>query len=69
MRMTETSIRDGLRHGIPLIVPTAALGVSFGVLAKPIMGPVAPVVMSGWVVGGQVFAESMNDQQEKSKFQ
>jgi 4-azaleucine resistance transporter AzlC len=57
MRVTETRIRDGLRHGIPLVVPTAALGVSFGVLAKPVMGPVAPVVMSVVVFsGGAQFA-------------
>src|SRR5918912_1596672 len=57
MRVAETSIRDGLRHGVPLFVPTAALGVSFGVLAKPIMGTVAPVAMSVLVFsGGAQFA-------------
>ena len=57
MRVTDTRIRDGLRHGVPLFLPTAALGVSFGVLAKPLMGPVAPVVMSVVVFsGGAQFA-------------
>src|SRR5215211_2785189 len=53
----DTPIRDGLRSGLPLVIPTAALGVSFGVLAKPIMGAVAPVVMSVLVFsGGAQFA-------------
>src|SRR5919197_5931986 len=57
MRVTDTRIRDGLRHGVPLFLPTAALGVSFGLLAKPVMGPVAPIVMSVVVFsGGAQFA-------------
>jgi predicted branched-subunit amino acid permease len=57
MRATETSIRGGLNRGIPLAFPTAALGVSFGVLAKPVIGSVAPVVMSVLVFsGGAQFA-------------
>jgi predicted branched-subunit amino acid permease len=50
-------IRSGLRAALPLIVPTLALGVSFGVLAEPVMGPVAPIVMSIVVCsGGAQFA-------------
>jgi len=57
MTVMDTPIRDGLRSGLPLVIPTAALGVSFGVLAKPIMGAVAPVVMSVLVFsGGAQFA-------------
>jgi predicted branched-subunit amino acid permease len=57
MQAMESRIRDGVRRGRPLFVPTAALGVSFGVLAKPVMGPVAPVVMSVVVFsGGAQFA-------------
>lgn len=50
-------IRSGIRAALPLIVPTLALGVSFGVLAEPVMGPVAPIVMSVVVCsGGAQFA-------------
>lgn len=57
MQRPDSPIRDGWRRGIPLFFPTAALGVSFGVLAKPVMGAVAPVVMSVFVFsGGAQFA-------------
>jgi 4-azaleucine resistance transporter AzlC len=57
MKMAETSVRVGLGRGLPLVLPTAALGISFGVLAKPIMGMAAPVVMSVIVFsGGAQFA-------------
>jgi predicted branched-subunit amino acid permease len=50
-------IRSGIRAALPLIVPTLALGISFGVLAEPVMGSVAPVVMSIVVFsGGAQFA-------------
>lgn len=45
-------LRDGVRAAAPVIVPTLALGISFGVLAEPVMGDVAPVVMSVIVFGG-----------------
>jgi branched chain amino acid efflux pump len=56
--MERTSeIRSGVRAALPLVVPTLALGVSFGVLAEPVMGSVAPVVMSILVIsGGAQFA-------------
>ena len=41
-----------MRKGLPLVLPTFALGISFGVLARPVMGPVAPVVMSVTVFSG-----------------
>src|SRR3954463_8471737 len=57
MPVTDTSIRAGLRKGLPLLLPTGALGISFGVLAEPVMGKVAPVVMSVIVFsGGAQFA-------------
>src|SRR5689334_17631733 len=34
------------------MLPTAAGGISFGVLAQPVMGPVAPIVMSLVVFSG-----------------
>jgi 4-azaleucine resistance transporter AzlC len=45
-------LRNGLRAAAPVIVPTFALGISFGVLAEPVMGEVAPVVMSIVVFAG-----------------
>lgn len=48
----HSDIRTGVRRGLPLIVPTLALGVSFGVLAEPVMGSVAPIVMSVVVFAG-----------------
>jgi 4-azaleucine resistance transporter AzlC len=47
-----SNIRDGVRAGLPLILPTFAGGIAFGVLAQPIMGSVAPVVMSLVVFSG-----------------
>jgi 4-azaleucine resistance transporter AzlC len=47
-----TDIRTGIRAGLPLFLPTLALGVSFGVLAKPVMGTAAPIVMSVVVFSG-----------------
>jgi 4-azaleucine resistance transporter AzlC len=38
--------RSGLKAGVGFALAAFVLGVSFGVLAEPIMGPVAPVVMS-----------------------
>lgn len=41
-----------MRAGLPLVVPTLALGITFGVLAKPVMGTLAPIVMSIVVFSG-----------------
>src|SRR5918997_4006005 len=48
----SSDIRTGVRAGLPLVLPTLAIGVSFGVLAQPVMGSVAPVVMSLIVFSG-----------------
>jgi 4-azaleucine resistance transporter AzlC len=45
-------IRRGIRAGLPLALPTMAVGVSFGVLAAPVMGTVAAIVMSLVVYAG-----------------
>lgn len=45
-------IRDGVRAGLPFVIPTLAVGVTFGVLAEPVMGQVAPIVMSIVVFAG-----------------
>jgi predicted branched-subunit amino acid permease len=49
---STSEIRDGVRAGLPLVLPTLAIGITFGVLAKPVMGPVAPIVMSVVVFSG-----------------
>src|SRR5690242_17639376 len=41
-----------MRKALPLILPTAAIGISFGVLAQPRMGSLAPIVMSMLVFSG-----------------
>src|SRR3954471_20659792 len=43
---------SGLRARLPLVAPTFAGGFSFGVLAQPVMGSVAPVLMSLTVFSG-----------------
>jgi 4-azaleucine resistance transporter AzlC len=53
----DSEIRAGIRAALPFVLPTLLLGASFGVLAKPVMGPVAPIVMSIVVFsGGAQFA-------------
>lgn len=42
----------GLRAGMGFALASFVVGVSFGVLAEPLMGPVAPVVMSAFVFAG-----------------
>jgi predicted branched-subunit amino acid permease len=45
-------VRRGIRAGLPLALPTLVIGISFGVLAAPITGSVAAIVMSGIVFAG-----------------
>ena len=47
-----TPYLDGLKAGVGFALAAFVLGVSFGVLAEPIMGPVAPVVMSAVLFAG-----------------
>ena len=44
--------RAGLKAGVGFALAAFVLGVSFGVLAEPLMGPVAPVVMSAVLFSG-----------------
>jgi len=44
--------RAGIRRGIPFGIAVFAIAVSFGVLARPLMGSVAPIVMSILVFSG-----------------
>ena len=48
----HSNMSAGVRAGLPLLLPTLALGVSFGVLARPVMGPAAPIAMSILVFSG-----------------
>jgi 4-azaleucine resistance transporter AzlC len=48
----SVDIRSGMRAGLPLVLPTLAVGLSFGVLAQPVMGSIAPVIMSLVVFSG-----------------
>jgi len=53
----EHTLRDGLRAALPLLLPSLALGMSFGVLAQPLMGSFAATIMSMTVfAGGAQFA-------------
>jgi 4-azaleucine resistance transporter AzlC len=44
--------RAGFRAGLPMVLPSIAIGTSFGVLAQPVMGSIAPIVMSIVVCSG-----------------
>jgi 4-azaleucine resistance transporter AzlC len=46
------AIAAGVRAGVPYALAGALLAFSFGVLARPVMGPVAPIVMSVVVFAG-----------------
>src|SRR5919202_829405 len=50
--MVSRDLVRGARAGLPLLLPTLAIGVSFGVLAEPVMGAVAAVAMSVVVFAG-----------------
>jgi predicted branched-subunit amino acid permease len=50
--MSLAPYRSGLRAGVGFGLAALVLGISFGVLAEPLMGPVAPVVMSAIVFAG-----------------
>lgn len=44
--------RAGIRRGLTFGIAVFAIAISFGVLARPVMGPVAPIVMSIAVFSG-----------------
>src|SRR3954470_256866 len=48
----SSPLSAGVRAGLPFVLPTLALGASFGVLAEPVMGKIAPIVMSVVVFAG-----------------
>jgi 4-azaleucine resistance transporter AzlC len=45
-------LRAGMRAGAPIAIASLLLGTSFGVLAEPVMGASAPIVMSAIVFAG-----------------
>jgi 4-azaleucine resistance transporter AzlC len=47
-----TRLRDGAKAGLPFVLPTFAIGISFGVLAEPVMGAFAAIAMSILVFAG-----------------
>jgi predicted branched-subunit amino acid permease len=49
---SKVAFAAGFRAGIPYAVAALLLAISFGVLAEPVMGPVAPIVMSAVVFAG-----------------
>ncbi len=46
------SLRAGVRAGLPFAVAAGLVAISFGVVAEPVMGAVAPIVMSATVFAG-----------------
>lgn len=52
MEAPPADLRDGIRAGVPFGAAAFALAISFGVLAEPLMGKVAPIVMSVVVFAG-----------------
>lgn len=48
----DATLADGIRAGLPLVLPAFAIGTSFGVLAEPEIGAVATIVMSVIVFAG-----------------
>ena len=52
MRWTPKAWPEGLRASIPLALPIAAIGVSFGLLAGPLLGAIPSIIMSAVVWSG-----------------
>jgi predicted branched-subunit amino acid permease len=50
--MRRDSLRAGIRAGLPFSVAAGVLAVSFGVLAEPVIGTAATLVMSALVFAG-----------------
>ena len=45
-------MKDGIKAGLVFTIPTLALGASFGILAEPVMGATAAILMSIFVFAG-----------------
>jgi predicted branched-subunit amino acid permease len=46
------TLRDGIRVGIPFGIAAGLVGISFGVVAQPVMGAGAAIAMSAFVFAG-----------------
>lgn len=51
-RFNPSSFWAGFRAGMPFAVAAALVGISFGVLAEPVLGAAATLVMSAFVFAG-----------------
>jgi predicted branched-subunit amino acid permease len=51
-RTEAERLRAGIRRGLPFGFAVCAIAISFGVLARPLMGAAAPIVMSVVVFSG-----------------
>src|SRR4029450_7098601 len=45
-------MQRGIKAGLVFTIPTLALGASFGILAEPVMGATAAILMSVFVFAG-----------------
>lgn len=52
MAEASLSFAHGARKVVPYSIAVIGFGISFGVLARPVMGPVAPIVMSATTFAG-----------------
>lgn len=52
MKWTPKAWPEGLRASMPLALPIAAVGMSFGLLAGPVLGAIPSIVMSAVVWSG-----------------
>jgi 4-azaleucine resistance transporter AzlC len=50
--LADAGFRSGARASVPYSVATTLVGISFGILARPVMGPVAAIAMSVIVFAG-----------------
>lgn len=55
----KRTYRDGMRMALPIFLPTLALGISFGVIAAPVIGHTAASVMSVVVFAGSAQVASV----------
>jgi 4-azaleucine resistance transporter AzlC len=55
----KRAYRDGMRLALPLFLPTLAIGISFGVIAQPVIGSTAASVMSVVVFAGSAQVASV----------
>jgi 4-azaleucine resistance transporter AzlC len=53
-------MKQGFKAGLAFTIPTFALGASFGVLAEPVMGAAAAILMSIFVFAGAAQFGSMS---------